>query len=159
MNFITAYPELDGIVTVFTGNGMGEAILATLNAYNKAGSVKVAGFDLFNTVQTAFKTNTFHSLAGGHYVDPLFSLVILYNYLARTPLSDKPVEINLSFMYFNSIEDIDNFFKYCQGEEFPYNSEEIKQMIKLYNPEMTVDKLKKIASQYSIEDVIARHVK
>ncbi len=156
-NFLVVYPDLDGIIADYTGNGIGDAILTTLEKNSKAGIVKFAGLELFDTAWEGFKAQKISSLAGGNYVDPLFSFLLLYNYLAGTPLSDKPVEIKLNFMQFNNSEDIDNYFMYCQGTEFPYNINEIKQMIKYYNPNMTAHELKEIAARYSIYDVMGRH--
>ena len=38
-----------------------------------------------------------------------------------------------------------------------YNEEEIRNMVKYFNPDMTIDQLKEIASAYSIDDVVSRH--
>ncbi|NTV90669.1 MAG: sugar ABC transporter substrate-binding protein [Clostridiales bacterium] len=155
--FLEVYPELDGIIAVYTGNGIGEAILETLEKHGKSGTIKFGGLELFDSAGTAFKEQKIHSLACGNYVDPLFSFVLLYNYLAGTPLSDKPVEIKLNFMQIDNSKDIENYYKYCQSTEFPYNIDEIRLMIKYYNPDMTAHELKAIAARYSIYDVMGRH--
>ena len=50
-----------------------------------------------------------------------------------------------------------NYYQYVEGESFPYNEEEIRDMVKYFNPDMTIDKLKGIAGSYSVDDVVARH--
>jgi len=156
-NFLAVYPELDGIIAVYAGNGIGDAILETLEKNNKAGTVKFAGLELFDGAKEAFREGKIHSLAGGNYVDPLFSFVLIYNYLVGTPLSEEPVEIKINFIQYNSYEDIVNYYIYIQDTEFPYNIDEVRQMIRYYNPSMTARELKEIAARYSIYDLMGRH--
>ena len=81
----------------------------------------------------------------------------MVNKLAGTPLSDKCEQIDLNFINLQSPEDARNYYEYCEGDSYPYNEEEIRNMVKYFNPDMTIDQLKEIASAYSIDDVVSRH--
>ena len=97
------------------------------------------------------------SISGGHFVDPLFSYMLMVNKLAGTPLSETCETVNLNFVNLESVEDAVNYYTYVEGDTFPYNEEEIRSMVKYFNPDMTIDKLREIADAYSVDDVVERH--
>jgi ribose transport system substrate-binding protein len=97
------------------------------------------------------------AISGGHFVDPLFSYMLMVNKLAGTPLSETCETVNLNFVNLESVEDAVNYYTYVEGDTFPYNEEEIRSMVKYFNPDMTIDKLREIADAYSVDDVVERH--
>ena len=156
-NFITTFPELDSIVLVAGAFGGAEATVATIEKYEKVGKVKMATFDLFQDMDIAFQKGITTCVAGGDQTDALFSFIVLYNYLQETPLSDKPVQLNQNYAFVKSYKDTQDFAKYLNNKDImPYSEDEIKQMTKVYNPDFSLDDLKKIVAAFSIEDIKSR---
>ena len=104
-----------------------------------------------------FEEGAIDAISGGHFVDPLFSYMLMVNKLAGTPLSDTCETINLNFVNLESAEDAENYYTYVEGDGFPYNEEEIRNMVKYFKPDMTIDELRSIADAYSVDDVMTRH--
>ena len=156
-NFLASFPELDGIFITGGSNTILEGVIQALALHNKTGEVKVACVDFISDLDKYLEDGAIDAISGGHFVDPLFSYMLMVNKLAGTPLSDQCETMNLNFVNLTSPEDAVNYYQYVEGESFPYNEEEIRDMVKYFNPDMTIDKLKEIAGSYSVDDVVARH--
>ena len=156
-NFLASFPELDGIFVTGGSNTILEGVIQALALHNKTGEVKVACIDFISDLDKYIEEGAIDAISGGHFVDPLFSYMLMVNKLAGTPLSDNCEQIDLNFINLQSPEDARNYYKYCEGDSYPYNEEEIRSMVKYFNSDMTIDKLKEIAAAYSIDDVVSRH--
>ena len=156
-NFINTYPELNGIIMTSGSVGGAEGAIATIIKNNAVGKVKMVTFDQPANANEAFEQGILVGLASGIYTDPLWSFIIMANYLQGNPLSDKPIKIAANYIYITNIEDAANYSKYVDGEGiYPYSAEEIQQMTKFYNPGFTAEDLQKIASDWTMENVIAK---
>jgi len=154
---IAAFPDLDGVLFASFGPaGFGGAIQA-LKQHDKIGKIYVGSVDFPNDLQESFKNNTVAGMCGGHFADPMFTVIMLYNRLAGTPLADKPVTLKLNFAYLKSATDADNYYKYFTGSVPVYTGDEVKQMVKYYNKDMTLEKLNQITQSYGVEDAMKRH--
>ena len=103
---------------------------------------------------------TLASIAGGHYVDPIFTAAMLINAVEGNKLSDKPEQIDLQFIDFQSVNDALDYYDYVENDAdgiYAYTEEELASMIKSLNPDLTIDSLRQMAADYSIEDVMERH--
>lgn len=156
-NFLASFPELDGIFVTGGSNTILEGVIQALALHNKTGEVKVACIDFISDLDKYIEEGAIDAISGGHFVDPLFSYMLMVNKLVGTPLSDNCEQIDLNFINLQSPEDARNYYKYCEGDSYPYNEEEIRSMVKYFNSDMTIDKLKEIAAAYSIDDVVSRH--
>ena len=156
-NFLASFPELDGIFVTGGSNTILEGVIQALALHNKTGEVKVACIDFISDLDKYIEEGAIDAISGGHFVDPLFSYMLMVNKLTGTPLSDNCEQIDLNFINLQSPGDARNYYKYCEGDSYPYNEEEIRSMVKYFNPDMTIDKLKEIAAAYSIDDVVSRH--
>lgn len=156
-NFLASFPELDGIFVVGGSNTILEGVIQALALHGKTGEVKVACVDFISGLDQYFEEGAIDAISGGHFVDPLFSYMLMVNKLAGTPLSDTCETINLNFVNLESAEDAENYYTYVEGDGFPYNEEEIRNMVKYFNPDMTIDELRSIADAYSVDDVMTRH--
>ena len=113
---------------------------------------------IFSVAEEASKGATFILVLTSLYSSTrLFSYMLMVNKLAGTPLSDTCETINLNFVNLESAEDAENYYTYVEGDGFPYNEEEIRNMVKYFNPDMTIDELRSIADAYSVDDVMTRH--
>lgn len=156
-NFINTYPELNGILMTSGSVGGAEGAIATIIKNDAVGRVKMVTFDQPENSNEAFEQGILVGLATGLYTDPLWSLIIMANYLQGNPLSDKPIEIAANYIYITNTEDAANYTKYVDGEGVhPYSQEEIQQMTKFYNPSFTAEDLQKIASDWTMENVMKK---
>lgn len=156
-NFLASFPELDGIFVTGGSNTILEGVMQALKLHGKTGEVKVACVDFISDLDKYIEEGAIDAISGGHFVDPLFSYMLMINKLAGTPLSDTCETVNLNFVNLESPEDATNYYTYVEGDSYPYNEEEIRNMVKYFNEDMTIDELRKIADSYSVADVMERH--
>lgn len=156
-NFLAAFPEMDGIYVTGGSGTILEGVIQGLALHGKTGEVKVACVDFIADLDKYIEEGAIDAISGGHFVDPLFSYMLMVNKLAGTPLSETCETINLNFVNLESPEDAVNYYTYVEGDEYPYNEEEIRSMVKYFNSDMTIERLKEIADAYSVDDVVARH--
>lgn len=96
-NFLTLYPNMEGIIAVSGTAGVGEAIMTALDASGREpGSVKVAAFDTFEGNQEAFEEGWLAASCGGYTTECLVSLLSLINRVQGNETSDKVMELSLS---------------------------------------------------------------
>ena len=160
--FISGYPDLEAIFMTGGTSSQLEGALAALDKHNKRGVIKLAVVDFIDAdlMKEYLDDGTLFSIAGGHYVDPLFTTAMLINAVEGNKLSDKPEQINLQFIDFASAEDAVDYYDYVENdadEVYAYTSEELGQLIKSINPDVTIDTIRQTAADYSIADVMTRH--
>ena len=156
-NFINTFPELNGIIMTSGSVGGSEGAIATIIRNNAVGKVKMVTFDQPANANEAFEKGILVGLASGIYTDALWSFIVLANSLQGNPLSDGPVKIDANYIYITSLEDANSYSTYVDGPDiYPYTKEEIQQMTRFYNPGFTAGDLQKIASDWTMENVIAK---
>lgn len=160
--FLTGYPDLDAIfMTGGTGSQL-EGALAALDKHGKRGEIKLGVIDFIDAdmMKEYLEDGTLFSIAGGHYVDPIFTAAMLINAVEGNKLSDKPEQIDLQFIDFLSVDDALDYYDYVENDAdgvYAYTDEELALMIKSLNPDLTMDALRQMAKDYSIADVMERH--
>jgi ribose transport system substrate-binding protein len=160
-NFISSNKDLELIATMFSVEAIKAANTAINNA-GKKGKVKLAAQDTTGDAEFDLQLLTSGEaiMAGGHLVDPIFTYMMLCNAINGTPLSDKPIECRLTQIVFTP-ERAQIYFKQMeQGNTLlGYGDEDFKKMFKKTNPDITVDALVKMATDWSVEDFLARNKK
>lgn len=155
-SFIAAFPELDAIAI---GGGGGEPLEGAIQAVkknNKIGAIQITASDFGPNLLENVQNQEISAQSGGHHTDALFAFMLAFNFVDGTPLSDKSETLTMDPIYVSSVEEVQDYFKYCV-EQKPYSPEEIKNMTVRYNPDFTFEKLKEIAANYSLKDLKARH--
>lgn len=159
-NYLASYPELDGIAVA---GGSGEAfygIQNTLERYGKTQDVVLATVDFYDEQTEDLKDGRLGMIAGGHWCDPFFSFMLAYNYLAGAfDDSELPLEVKNNMIFLSSYDDSLLFDEWFNGDEPPFNKEEIQSMSITYNPEFTFDDIYSAAEKLSLQDVMERHNK
>jgi ribose transport system substrate-binding protein len=155
-NFMQLYPELEVICMMYSVEGIIGVRNAIANA-GKQGKIKIAAQDFTGIPEVdmeLFANGEAVVLAGGHLVDPFFSYIMVANAVMGTPLSNKAEEVIVKHILLTNAEDAEFYFTNMEkgGELQAYNEEEIKMMFKKFNPDFTIEDLKKIAQSWSIED-------
>lgn len=154
-NFYNQYgDQVDAIVSSVGSNGGSDALIAA-NESLKAG-YKIGEFDCPAATLYGFENDYLHAVANGMMDDPLFSFVILANYLLGTPLaeSNEAVCIDAQYMWITSAEQQKLYEEYIDKEGvYAYSLDEVKNMLKVNNPDFTTEELQKIASDWTLENI------
>ena len=155
-NFIAAFPKLDGLAV---GGGGGEPLAGAIRAVQNAGKIgkiNITASDFGPDIATELEGKEVVAMSGGHFTDPLFTFMFLYNRVDGHTLSDKAQTITMQPLYLSSVGEAQNYQKWCV-DSFPYNADEIKYMTVRYNKDFNLAELRKIAAAYSLKDVMKRH--
>jgi ABC-type sugar transport system, periplasmic component len=155
--FLSAYPEMDGLAVVGGGGEPLTGAVQALKKNNKIGSVQITGSDFGPDIKKNIQNKEISAMSGGHWTDPFYCFMLMYNYATGHPLSDKPVSIAMNPIFITSEVEADQYTKWFEGDLLPYTSDEIKKMAVVNNSSFNLEELQKIASAYSIKDVMARH--
>ncbi|MEE3467887.1 MAG: sugar ABC transporter substrate-binding protein [Eubacterium sp.] len=152
---MSAHADLDALVPA---GGGGEPLEGTLSAIEKAGKVgdiKVVSTDFRDDLETRLKDGSITAESGGHYCDPLFALLIVYNAIKGNykDFGGTFNEILYPYLYVDSPEAYADYDKYFVKAS-PYTDDEIREMAGL-DYQALVQK----ATTLSIEDAAARSKK
>ncbi len=157
-SYLAAYPELDIVVVV---GGGGENTLGAISSIRNAGRTEDTLFattDFVPDQLEMLKKGEIDAISGGHWVDPFFQFMLLYNAASGHPLTDEPIaEVIVNYLFITSEEMQMQYDEWIGGDSLPYNDEEIRNLAVKYNPDMDFETLLKWADAYSIEDVMSRH--
>lgn len=141
------YPEMDAVI--------GEPIQGILSAIEKEGRTGEIGYvstDFQEDLGERLENGSITGQSGGHYADPLFSLMLLYNAIEGnyTDIAGEYVDITFPYLYIDSVEAYGDYEKYFV-ERFPYTEDEIREM-----SEYSVEKLAQTAENLSVQDAAER---
>ena len=152
---IDTYPEMDAIIVVGGGGMALDGTLAAIDGRGKTGDYYVVSTDFTTNLGEQLANNELAALSGGHYADPLFSFMMVYNAVKGeyTRAEDSYYEVMFPYLYVASTEDYAAYEKYFV-DDLPYNAEEIQAMA-----DGSFEDLQKTAAALSIEDVMERHGK
>ncbi len=152
---IDTYPEMDAIIVVGGGGMALDGTLAAIDGRGKTGDYYVVSTDFTTNLGEQLANNEIAAMSGGHYADPLFSFMMVYNAVKGeyTRAEDSYYEVMFPYLYVASTEDYAAYEKYFV-DDLPYNAEEIQAMA-----DGSFEDLQKTELALSIEDVMERHGK
>lgn len=150
---IDTYPDMDAIIVVGGGGMALDGTLAAIDGRGKTGEYYVVSTDFTATLGDQLANNEISAMAGGHYADPLFSFMMVYNAIRGNYVrpADSWLEVNFPYLYVASTEDYATYETYFVND-LPYNAEELKAMAG-----ESFEELQQTAAALSIEDVAQRH--
>ena len=152
-NFLTLYPEMEGILCVSGTAGVGEAVVTALNnSGREPGSVKVASFDTFEGNQEAFEQGWIAASCGGYTTECLVSFLSLVNRVKGNDINNGAVmEFSLSPLLITSAEEMEIFSQYVDNPEVQlYSDELIKSLV---GPDVTAEDYQAVLDEWSIDFV------
>ena len=156
-DFLASDDSIDGIAITLLGI---EYCQEPIKSAGREGEIKIAFCDLSENCQEGLDSGFVSCAIGGQYVDVVFPFILMYNALNGTPLSDQKVEVPVNFITCKTGEEFSNYMTYLHKDGvYAWTTEELKQVIKKYNPDADSDDLVKMGADYSIDDTIARHGK
>lgn len=150
------HPNIDGIIdTSALLNGCGDTVVQTIRV--NGGNVKYATCDFTSDQVSAMEDGTiiFTSSGTGGSVTHVF--VALMNQIMGTPLSDKGEVFDWAFVDIASVDDYNNFQKYCAGDVPMITFEEYKPFFKWENPDANIEDYKTLAAELTLEGIVERH--
>lgn len=151
--WLTVYPELDGVVNT-SNDGTCEAAIYAAGAED---DVKLAVFDLQDGTKDAIRDGVVAWCATGQENTWVISMLLAYNQLCGKDLLEDNTEVlHRPFLYIRNAEDVDTYEEYVDGDIPVYNEEEIKALVVDYNSDVTLEDFIEVNENYSIEDIRAR---
>lgn len=151
-NFLTLYPDMEGILAVSGTAGVGSTIISTLESAGiEPGSIKVAAFDTFEGNQEAFDAGWLAVSCGGYTTECLVSFLSLVNRVAGNEISDGVATMTLAPLLITSSEDMEIFSAYVDNPDVQLYSDELIQS--LVGPDVTVEDYQAVLDSWSIDFV------
>lgn len=154
-SLIDANPTMDGIAVLGGGGGPLEGTISAVEAKGKTGEIHVVSTDFPDMLGEMFEKNQVSVMSGGHFADPLFSFMMVYNAVKgnynRT--EDAFLEVKFNMMYVSSLEQYQEYETYFV-DSFPYSDDELIAMANA-----TFEEMQATAAALSIEDAKSRHEK
>ncbi|MDO4491056.1 MAG: sugar ABC transporter substrate-binding protein [Lachnospiraceae bacterium] len=149
---MSADPTLDALIPA---GGGGDPLLGAIAAVERAGktdSVDIVSTDFLPDLGERLADGSMAGESGGHYCDPLFAFMMVYNAIQGnyTDIEGNFIDVEFPYLYVASADDYTAYEKYFV-DQLPYTADELKAM-----GEMSLDDLKAAAAALSIEDAEAR---
>ncbi len=162
VNVLNAYPEIDGILTVKCN-----FVPYIVTAEEQVGItdwLPIVGVDFDTTLGENITNGQITAVAGGHQADGAFALTLLVNAI-RGAYTDEdcPIDVLNNMMTIEGMDEYEEYCKWSIGYEEDFynrqnlNMDEIRNLCVTYNPDATIDDVKAMAANMSLEDVKARH--
>lgn len=151
-NMIDADSNMDGLVVVGNATSL-EGALNAVKAKNLVGKINVVSTDFTDDLGTQLENEEIAAMSGGHYADPYFSLMMVYNAIRGKFVKEdgKLFEIKFPMMDVASVDDYNNYNTYFV-DSLPYNADET-----IENAEKSFEDLQATAAALSIDEVAERH--
>ena len=153
---IDANPDIDALIVAGGGGDTLLGAIAGIEAKGLTGKIAVVSTDFLPDLDVKLQTGAMAAESGGHYADPFFAFLMVYNAIKGNYETSTEGFYNMVFpyMFVASPDDYANYAKYFTGEELPYYQDEVVNLAGL-----SYDELAAACAALSVEDVVARHTK
>ena len=153
---IDANPDIDALIVAGGGGDTLLGAIAGIDAKGLTGKIAVVSTDFLPDLDVKLQTGAMAAESGGHYADPFFAFLLVYNAIKGNYAVAEDGFYNMVFpyMFVASPEDYANYARYFTGTELPYYQDEIVNLAGL-----SYDDLAAACAALSVEDVVARHTK
>ena len=149
---MAADPNLDALIPAGGGGDPLQGVIAAVERAGKTADIDIVSTDFLPDLGERLKNGSMAGESGGHYCDPLFSFMMVYNAIKGnyTGIEGKFEDVLFPYLYVSSPEDYVDYEKYFV-EKLPYTKEELVRM-----SELSLDDLKASAAKLSIQDAMER---
>lgn len=152
------HPNIDCIVDTGATGGYGDTVVQALRVagYGK-GEVKYVTYGFIEDQVNAMNDGIIAYTQQGGTASICHLFVELMNTVMGTPINEKATLLTFPQITITSVEDFQNFKKYCTGKVPMYTFEEYKPYFKWINPDVTAEEFNHMCDGLSLEDVMERH--
>ena len=149
---MSANPDLDALIPAGGGGDPLQGAIAAVERAGKTDQIDIVSTDFLPDLGERLANGTMAGESGGHYCDPLFAFMAVYNAIKGnyTGIAGTFQDIPFPYLYVASPEDYASYEKYFV-DQLPYTDDELKEMATL-----DIEALKEKAASLSIEDAAAR---
>lgn len=149
---MSADPTLDALIPAGGGGDPLQGAIAAVERANKVNDIDVVSTDFLPDLGERLENGSMAGQSGGHYCDPLFSFMMVYNAIKGnyTGIEGHLCDVQFPYLYVSSPEDYSEYEKYFV-DQLPYTKEELVEISK-----QNLDDLKKTAESLTIEDAASR---
>lgn len=149
---MAADPNLDALIPAGGGGDPLQGVIAAVERAGKTADIDIVSTDFLPDLGERLKNGSMAGESGGHYCDPLFSFMMVYNAIKGnyTGIEGKFEDVLFPYLYVSSPEDYVDYEKYFV-EKLPYTKDELVSM-----SELSLDDLKASAAKLSIQDAMER---
>lgn len=151
-NLVSAYSDIEAIVTANATGGLGTVAINYLSGLDK--TIKYATFDIIDDAEAAFNSGILAACTGCTAPDALYNFILLANAVKGTPLTDEVVELNQPYIYITSAEDLAVVAQATETEEGlakVFSEDFVKSMDKTVNPDATYEEFVSNLNSWSID--------
>ena len=155
--FMAAYPEMDGVAIVGVTESLG-GVMSAVDAAGKTGDYVVVSTDFIPTLEDDIANHRVSAMAGGHEMDPVYSLLITYNAITGGfEKGELPVELEYPYVNVADLTEVGDYFKYFEGDIPALDADEIRALTKKFNPNFKLSDLQTAVANMSVADARERH--
>ena len=154
-NFLTAFPEMQGLVIAGMTQFVMPGVDQVLTSKNLTSTFKVGAIDFPDNMDTYAQNGELIFDAGAHITGPVYITILAANALNGTPLIDKGRSFNQQYIQLASADEIESWVKIA--DELVYNDDELLQCLQVVNPSFDVDAFDTMVKSYSYSDIMKRH--
>lgn len=149
---MSADPDLDALIPAGGGGDPLQGAIAAVERAGKTGDIDIVSTDFLPDLGERLTDGSMAGESGGHYCDPLFAFLMVYNAIKGnyTGFENNFVNLEFPYLYVSSAEDYKEYEKYFV-DCLPYSAEELKDLSQL-----PLEDLIAAARRLSIEDAAAR---
>lgn len=156
-NFISMYPELDGVVATGASSGGAEAIIQAIDTEGKTEEVKFATLDIIDGTADYMNEGALEFIGGGQFPEVVFLAIYMNDVIKGNTKPAGAIQLDSQFIYIQGAEGYANYAKYIGGDVFPYTVDELKQVSSTFNKDASFEDLYNTWKNYNLEDVMKRH--
>lgn len=149
---MSADPTLDAIIPAGGGGDPLQGAIAAVERAGKTGEIDIVSTDFLADLGERLENGSMAGESGGHYCDPLFAFMMVYNAIKGnyTDFAGNFVNVEFPYLYVSSAEDYKAYEQYFV-DQLPYTSDELTAI-----SEQSLEELQETAKSLSIEDAAAR---
>ena len=153
---INANPDIDALIVAGGGGDTLLGAIAGIEGLGLTGKIHVVSTDFLPDLDAKLESGAMSAESGGHYADPLFAFMLVYNTIKGNypTATDSFIEVIFPYMFVASPEDYAAYGQYFTGTELPYYKDELVALSNL-----SLEDLKAACANLSVADVVARHAK
>ena len=157
-NIIAQYPDVDAILCSFDAV---ETCVQPITAAGMTGQVMLSSCGTADGALEALEDGNKIYICDGTRGDAMLAFTLLYDALtsggAMTDADGSKASQTVNYIIVSTPEDFTLMTQKITEEDYPFYVDELKQLIRRFNPDATLDDYAELATNYSLEDVIARH--